>query len=315
MYFFLFLIFLTTVSLAVFLYLVFYQTKDQILDRLEEQENRTIQVTYEEAQDVDHLLKNRLFDYFTTTNYYKKQTKLLSRAYIRIKPEELIIISSLIGFVFFIILFIYQNNLFLAILFFLVGLFIPRSVIKVLATIRAKQLNAQLPQALSLISNGLRAGFSFNQALGIVRNEMDAPISEEFGQILNENQLGKPMDEVLTEFRERTNDEDLSIFLTTVLTQLQVGGNLAEILDIIANTIRERAELKGEIDTLTSQSKFSAIVIGFLPVGLATVIYLLNPEYMSLLFTDPLGLLMVISAGIMLTLGIFVLFQIVNIKI
>ena len=117
------------------------------------------------------------------------------------------------------------------------------------------------------------------------------------------------------ELGKRTADEDLDIFITTLLIHLQVGGDLSEILDTISETIRERVKLKGDIRTMTAQSQMSAVVIGIMPVAIAAVMFVLNPSYIGSLFSDPLGLMMVgVAAGMML-LGAFLLTRIVKVKI
>jgi tight adherence protein B len=121
--------------------------------------------------------------------------------------------------------------------------------------------------------------------------------------------------EALLDLGKRTDDEDLDIFITTLLIHLQVGGDLSEILDTISETIRERVKLKGDIRTMTAQSQMSAVVIGILPVAIAAVMFVLNPSYIRSLFLDPLGLMMVGVATGMMLLGAFLLTRIVKVKI
>lgn len=308
------LIFITASSLFWLINLIFFHRKQQIKDRLINLDTGSGVSTTERESRMESL-NNKLTAYIASSAYYEKQEQLLDRAYVAMEPDELIGLSAIIGVIFSLGGWIWQENVLVAGVFLLIGLLIPRTILTFIANRRSKQLNQQLPQALSLISNGLRAGFSFNQSLGIVNQEMEAPISEEFGRIMHENQLGKPLDVALTEFEERTDDEDISILVTTLLTQLQVGGDLAEILDVIGNTVRERAELRGQIRTMTAQSKMSALIIGFLPIGIGAVISMMNPEYIAVLFQDPLGLAMVTGAIVMLLIGIFALYKIVNIKV
>lgn len=308
------LIFITTVSFFWLLYLIFFQRKYQVKERLREQGSRQ-GMSEAKGKKGKSSITDRLSDFYHATSYYKKQKKLLSKAYVHMKPEELINISLLLGTIFALLVWLFQKNLLLVLIVFFIGAILPSIILTFIAGRRAKQMNAQLPQALNLISNGLRAGFSFNQSLGIVNEEMEAPIGEEFGKIMRDNQLGKPIDVALAEFGDRTDDEDISIFVTTLLTQLQVGGDLAEVLDIIAHTVRERAELRGHISTLTSQSKMSAVIIGILPLAVAGMIFIMNPDYITVLFNDPLGLVMMATAGVMMLIGIFTLYKIVNIKI
>lgn len=231
------------------------------------------------------------------------------------KPIEFIEISIMAGLFLGMLIWLGSENPFLALFGLVLGFRVPELLLESIRKKRAKQLNDQLPQALSLISNGLRAGFSFSQAMAVVGREMEAPIADEFAKVLRDNSYGKNMDEALLELGKRTDDEDLDIFITTLLIHLQVGGDLSEILDTISETIRERVKLKGDIRTMTAQSQMSAVVIGILPVAIAAVMFVLNPSYIGSLFSDPLGLMMVGIATGMMLLGAFLLTRIVKVKI
>jgi tight adherence protein B len=161
----------------------------------------------------------------------------------------------------------------------------------------------------------LRAGFSFNQAMSIAVRDMFPPISDEFARVLRENSLGKSLDDSLRNLIERNEDEDLNMVVTALLIQRQVGGNLSEILDTISNTIRERVRIKGEVKTLTAQGRISALVIGFLPTGLALILTIINPEYILTLFQYSLGIMMVVAGVIMQLIGIYAIFKLVDIKV
>ncbi|HHX77511.1 MAG TPA: secretion system protein, partial [Firmicutes bacterium] len=166
-----------------------------------------------------------------------------------------------------------------------------------------------------IIANGLRAGYSFPQAMDVVAREMEPPIAEEFNRVIRDNRLGKTMEEALKELTERNDNEDLDMIVTALLIQRQVGGNLAEILDKIENTIRERVRIKGEIKTLTAQQRMSAAIIVLLPFAVTGIIYLMNPDYIMTLFRQPLGLIMVAVALVFQSLGIFMIRKIVNIDV
>lgn len=309
------LIFLTTVLLLKQGHDLLYAGRTQARERLTEQTVifEEAGFTYEESEP--HLsFKQRLNQFFVSTSLYGRFQRLIARSYIRITPEELLKFSLIGGAGFALLGWLLGRGSLAAMLLFGIGVFLPPYSLRLIGMQRVKQLSKQLPQALSILSNGLRAGFSFMQAMSIVSREMEAPIADEFGRILKESQLGKPMDEALQDFEERANDEDASFLVSTLLIQMQVGGDLAEILDIIAHTIRERTKLKGQINTLTSQSKFSALIIGVLPVAIAVILFMMNPEYMGLLFSEPLGLMMVGAAAVMMVTGIFALYKIVNIK-
>ncbi|HBV98140.1 MAG: secretion system protein [Peptococcaceae bacterium BICA1-7] len=180
---------------------------------------------------------------------------------------------------------------------------------------RLGRFNSQIGDALVIMSNALRSGFSFLQAMDMVRKELPNPLSKEFGRTFQEMSLGTPTEEALDNLNARVGSEDLDLVITAVLIQRQVGGNLAEILDNIASTIRERIRIKGEIKTLTAQGKMSGFIIGLLPVVLAGVMSLISPDYLGVLFTSPLGLAMLIGAVILELIGILLIRKIIDIKI
>jgi tight adherence protein B len=311
-------IFVTVLLVFYSIYLLFFEQRVTIKNRLKQTGKSLNQ--YHEDQDKKQkgLLKGILqqaIRFAEGSNYYERIKIKLLQAYIKMKPIEFIEISIMAGLFLGMMLWMSSGNLFIALLGLVLGFRVPELLLESIRKKRAKQLNDQLPQALSLISNGLRAGFSFSQAMAVVGREMEAPIADEFAKVLRDNSYGKNMDEALQELGKRTADEDLDIFITTLLIHLQVGGDLSEILDTISETIRERVKLKGDIRTMTAQSQMSAVIIGIMPVAIAAVMFVLNPSYIGSLFSDPLGLIMVgVAAGMML-LGDFLLTRIVKMKI
>ena len=180
---------------------------------------------------------------------------------------------------------------------------------------RLNQFNSQIGDALVIMSNSLRAGFSFLQAMDMVRKELPNPIAREFGRTFQEMNLGTPTEGALENLNSRVGSEDLDLVITAVLIQRQVGGNLAEVLDNIATTIRERVRIKGEIKTLTAQGRISGIIIGVLPVILAAVLSIISPDYLRPLVSEPIGKLMLASALAMEIIGIILIRKVIDIKI
>lgn len=180
---------------------------------------------------------------------------------------------------------------------------------------RAKKFTAQLSDALVLIANSLRSGFSFMQAIELVSKEMRPPISREFGRLLNEMNLGAGADDALENLTRRVASLELELVSTAVLIQRQVGGNLAEVLDTIAETIRDRARMRREISALTAQGRLSGFIVGALPIALAVYIFVVSPEFISLLWTDPLGQVMIGGAVVMQLIGAFIISKIIAIEV
>jgi len=167
------------------------------------------------------------------------------------------------------------------------GFFAPRIYVTMRQRKRLKDFNDQLADILNLWVNALRAGYSVPQAMEAVANEAPAPASTEFRRVVAEISIGVPMETALNNMLSRINSEDLDLVFTAVNIQREVGGNLAEILDTISETIRERVRIKGEIRTLTAQGRITGMLIGFLPIGLAVLLLVINPSYMGQLFFGP----------------------------
>jgi tight adherence protein B len=163
---------------------------------------------------------------------------------------------------------------------------------------RTRAFNNQLGDTITLLSNALKAGYSFGQALASVSRNASPPISEEFARATREIALGISVDDALQHMVKRNKSEDFDLLVTAVQIQRVVGGNLAEILDTIAYTIRERVRIQGEIRTLTAQARVSGIIITLLPFGLAGVLEVLSPSYFGPMLTENLG-------HILLGVGIF----------
>jgi len=187
---------------------------------------------------------------------------------------------------------------------------------------RLKAFNSSLADTITLLANALRAGSSFLQAVELIVRETQPPISTEFARVIREVNLGLTTDEALANLNRRVRSEDLDLMTTAIAIQHQVGGNLAEILDTIAFTIRERVRIKGEIRTLTAQQRMSGYVVGFLPIGLMVVISVLAPSFMAPMFQSPpsllglpAGLFILGAGGIMMAIGFVLIRRIVDIEV
>lgn len=179
---------------------------------------------------------------------------------------------------------------------------------------RLSRFNTQLGEALSLMTNALRSGFSFLQAVEVISHEMPSPIADEFSRFLNETRLGMTTEEGLRNLTTRIPNSDLDLVVTSVLIQRQVGGNLTEILDNIGQTIRDRQKVKDEIRTLTSQGRLSGWIIGLMPVSLLGILSVLKPDYVGVLFNHPMGPMLLGGALIMQLIGFWVIRRIVSIE-
>ena len=173
----------------------------------------------------------------------------------------------------------------------------------------------QLGDCLTMVANAMRAGFSFLQAMDLVSKEMEPPISEEFAHVMREMNLGARIEKALDDMDKRVGSPDFSLMVTAVLIQRQVGGNLAQILDTISDTINERIRMRREVMALTAQGRASGWVLAALPIGLAGILSIVNPGYLTPLFEDPIGRMAIGGALVMEVIGFFVIQRIVDIEI
>jgi tight adherence protein B len=204
----------------------------------------------------------------------------------------------------------------------LVGFFLPRFWLGRRKAGRLNAFNKQLPDTITLLANALRAGSSFLQAIELVVRESRPPISLEFSRVIREVNLGLPFEQALENMVRRVRSDDLELMATAISIQHTVGGNLAEILDSIAYTIRERVRIQGEIRTLTAQQRLSGYVVGFLPIGLAGFLFVAAPNFMDPMFRNPpdvlglpAGVVILIFGGIMMFIGFMFIRKIVDIEV
>lgn len=252
---------------------------------------------------------------FENKSYAARIERELARADIPLRGSEFVAINLILIVVGFIVGFLLTRGGGFAFGLAVAGGFLPNAYVKWKQAGRLARLNSQIADALVIMANSLRAGYSFLQAMDMVSREMAPPISDEFSAAMKEMGLGAPTEGALTGLAERAGSEDMELVVTAVLIQRQVGGNLAEVLDNIAHTIRERVRIRAEIRTLTAQGRLSGIIIGVLPVALGCLLYAINPSYIRLLFTHPVGRIMVVMAAVGEIVGAWVIKRIITIEV
>ena len=171
----------------------------------------------------------------------------------------------------------------------------------------------QLGSTLLMVSNALRAGFSFMQAMELISNEMEAPIGTEFKKVVNEINLGSTVDVALENMNRRMKSSDFDLVVTAVLIQRQVGGNLSKVLDSISNTINERIRMKNEISALTAQGRLSGLIVGLIPVGIVIMVLTTDPHYFDTMLDDGTGRLFLGAAVGLELLAVFTIKKVVDI--
>lgn len=233
----------------------------------------------EEAQR--YVITNWVSKRVEKTSFGDNIARELARADIKFKVAEyLVLILLSIVLVAAVAWFLGNQHPISALIGAAIGAFAPRFYVKAQQRKRLQRFNDQLPDMLNLMVNGLRAGYSTMQAMEAISKELPSPISDEFRRVVQEMQIGIPMETALENLLRRIPSDDLDFVVTAINVQREVGGNLSEILDNISFTIRERVRIKGEVRVLTSQVRTSGTVLSLIPFGLTLILWFLNPDYL-----------------------------------
>lgn len=244
-----------------------------------------------------------------------KAEKALEQANLPLRAAEaltfyvgIVVASGLLGFLL-------RRSFFAGLIVAAIGAIVPPMVLNIKAKKRRKAFMLQLPDTLTLLAGTLKAGYSFMQGVEAVSQEVEEPMGAELRRVVTEAQLGRPLEEALDASAERMNSADFSWAVMAVRIQREVGGNLAELLLTVADTMTARQRLRGEVSALTAEGRISAIVLGILPVGLGAVLFVLNPAYMNVLLHDTLGRIMLGVACFSALIGFAWMKKIINIDI
>jgi tight adherence protein B len=251
----------------------------------------------------------------SATGFSGRLDERLERAGMPVASGEfvaLIAICALVGAVVGAIFLL--NPLFVLLIAALAGL-IPYWWLQRSAKKRKMALIEQLADTMSILASSLRAGYSFLQALDTVSKEIGEPSAAEFQRVVAEIRLGRPVDDALIAMAERVDSDDLRWAVIAINVQRQVGGNLAEVLDIVASTVRERAYIRRQVSVLSAEGRISVGILAAIPFFLLLYIAIVNPEYIKPLFTTTPGLILTIGGGIFMGLGIWIMTRIIKIDV
>lgn len=273
-------------------------------------------LTYKNSVNLFQWVENQTFG---TRDYIMEKLDLL---FIEIEPSKitmgLLLISFGLGLLVMAIIGFFVSWVLGAILGFVVGFIgwkLPKPVIHHLIGKRIKEYNGQVVDALQLMSNGIRAGLSLPQCLGMVVDEMPAPVSQEFNLMLQQNKIGVPLEECFENFLKRMPTQDNEMFVTSVNVLRETGGNLAETFDTIVFVVRERIRVQQKIDTFIASNKAQGMIIFCMPFAMTAIFSSSDPEAMSKVFSHPVGWIMLGLALILDLIGGFVILKIINIKV
>lgn len=265
---------------------------------------------------LDKAIGERSFSKGIRAKIAKADVKLRVSEYIALR----LTFAGAVGFLCYLFI---DNILVIAIVGAIAGSFVPPIYLNIAARRRLRAFEDQLSQTLNLWVNALRSGYSILQAMEAIATELPPPVSVEFERVVQEVRLGLSVPQALYNMLRRMPSEDLDLVITAVNIQREVGGNLAEVLDTISFTIRERVRIKGEIRTLTAQGRLSGWIISLLPMALAFILLTINAPYMSQLWIreDPMvgpvpcGWIVIAVGLIMMAIGIYVIQRIVDIEV
>jgi tight adherence protein B len=246
--------------------------------------------------------------------YLNPKLEDLSDMFLFIDPKQMILLNLSIMVVGFIIGILFFGYIVTAILTIL-GFFTPSILVKYYSRKRVRMFNEQLVDALQNMSNALKAGLSLQQAMGTIAQDFQPPISQEFGLALKEIKLGVSVEDALKNMGERVKCEDLDLFITSTLIAKTMGGNLSEMFENIANTIRQRFKIEGRIKALTAQGKLQGLIIGIMPIVLWFIMDWMRPDLMEPMLKHWFGYALIGAILFMEIIGAIIIKRIVDIDV
>jgi tight adherence protein B len=244
-----------------------------------------------------------------------KLSRLIEQSGTQTTPGTIIASSFVSAFIVWFMTTLFVHAPFVGPVAALAGLALPTLWLKRRKNVRIRKFEEQFPEALEMLSRALRAGHAFQTALGTAAEELAEPVGVEMKKVFDQQNYGLPLNDALKELAERIPLVDVKFFVTAVAIQRESGGNLAEILDNLAHVVRERFKVLRQVRTHTAHGRFTGFVLLALPAGLAVALSFIAPDQMELLFTEPLGKMMVACAIVMQTIGFFWIRQVIKIEV
>ena len=247
--------------------------------------------------------------------YVEGAQRSLDSIYLTMPVQNVLYLSFACSLIVGAVVGILAGNVIVGAIFGMGAFPLPKFLLMYLKHTRDSAFGLQLVDALVNMGNSLKAGFSLNQALEQIHREMENPISQEIRLVTQEIRLGVSVEDALQHLLERMPSQALDLVVTAITISREIGGNLTEVFDNIADTIRERHRIEGKIGALTAQGKLQGIIISLLPLGVAIALNLINPKLMEPMFTTFFGWLMIAGVLGLEALGMFVIFKIVSIEV
>jgi tight adherence protein B len=321
------LVFAAIVLLGYGVYLQVTRRQSILADRLETYasiEEEAARGTDEEMQKQGQL--PRLLHMVFGPGYMTRVEENLAQADIPMRPTEYLLLRGVLVAVGYLIGRYALGYLHSGLILAVAGFFAPIMFVRMHQNRRRNKFVRQLADALMLLTNSLRSGYGFLKGLELVAKEMGDPISKELNRMLREVNLGTTVDDALLNLGKRMNSQDLDIVIGAYLVQKDVGGNLTEIMEKVAETIRERLRIQGDVRVLTTQGKLSGFIVGFMPVVVFLILIMSAPDYFSIMFGPPIwthflgydismGVVMMAAAVGWQLIGFYMIYKIVSVKV
>jgi tight adherence protein B len=312
------LIFLTT-SILMFLFLRRYTAKRRIENRISE----FLPFTQMNVADTTSRKRNSIYKrfflsismIFKNIQFSENTEKILLMSGSKLRPEEFFALRIIAASGFALVTALLGFTWYLSTLAVMIGFGIPKIIMKRKGKKRLQLSSYQLIEVLGMMSNSMRAGFSFMQAMQLVGKEIPDPLGPEFDRVVRQAGLGIPLDEIFVDLVERLPNKELEVVVRAILAQRKSGGNLADLLETMEETIRGRVRILEELNTLTAQGRMSSWVITLLPVGLGLYLSLVNREYFGPMLEHPLGWLMLSVCVISIFMGWVFIQKIIKIEV
>ncbi|WP_179292503.1 type II secretion system F family protein [Bacillus sp. 7884-1] len=307
------------VSMLMYLVIRIYLNKKRINNRMKDflpsPEIEEVKTDPEKRQSFSKRFFNDVSTIFKSVQFSDSTEKLLLEAGSKLKPEEFFAVRILTAAGSGLFTFFLGIPWYLVIIVVIIGFEVPKLSMKRKRKKRLALVNYQLIEVLGMMANSMRAGFSFMQAMQLVGKEVPDPLGPEFDRVVRQVGLGIPLEEVFEELVERLPNKELEVVVRGILAQRRSGGNLAQLLETMEETIRGRVRILEELNTLTAQGRMSSWIITLLPVGLGLYLALVNREYFSPMLNHPLGWTMLFVASVSIIIGWVVIQKIIRIEV